>query len=65
MGRKIFNSYESKIRFNVDEFKSCNWQFRSTIDKYKSCVGGVNRAGIVTIYYILYDCIGILPICTI
>ena len=65
MERKIFNyQYDSRIKINFDDFKSCYWHLRSTIGKY-DCVGGVSRTGLVSIYYILYDCIGILPVCTI
>ena len=65
MRQKIFNdSWESRIKLNCDKFKPHNWQFRSNVNKYESYERGVNRLGIVTIY-IQYDCIGILPTCTI
>ena len=65
MKRKIFNdSRESRIKLNCDKFKPHNWQFRSNVNKYEFYERGVNRLGIVTIY-IQYDCIGILPTCTI
>ena len=65
MERKIFNyQYDSRIKVNFDDFKSCYWHLRSTIGKY-DCVGGVGRSGLVSIYCIMYDCFGVLPVCTI
>ena len=63
MNRKIFTSYEFRIRSDFG-FKPCYWRLRSADSDYGHYVGYVISYGYVD-DGVADDCYGILPSCSI
>ena len=61
MERKIFNSYKSRVKMNL-EFKRFYWNIRSLHNKYS--IVGIDYSGFVCKYHTT-DYISILPVCSI
>ena len=60
---KIFNSDESRIKFDPGFFR-CYWRLRSTSGFDRYCSGSIDYNGLVTYSFNLIN-IGILPVCTV
>ena len=64
MRRKLFNSYELRVKYDLTFERSWQWG-RSAHRRNNVVVSGVNWHGSVRVYYAYNKVIAVAPVCTI